>query len=74
VEPVIEELLGPTGLTVGLLFVVFAHFRGWWVRGKDYEKLEVEKNEWKQAALRGITTAERAITLQEKAGPNGPLG
>ena len=75
-ENVVEQLLGPLGLTVALIFTIFAHFRGWWVRGKDYEKLEKEKDEWKDAALRGISTAERVVNIHEaerRDRSDGPL-
>ena len=64
---VINLLLGPLGLTVALLVVLFAGYKGWWVWGKDYARMEKEKDEWKEAALRGTRVAERAVTIHEAA-------
>ena len=61
-EHLIDLLLGPSGLVVFVLFVLFAGWKGWWIWGRDYDKLEQEKNEWKEAALRGTRLAEHAVS------------
>lgn len=65
-DHLLEQLLGPLGLTVFILFTLFAGWKGWWVWGRDYRRLEKEKDEWKDAALRGTKIAERVVSRVER--------
>lgn len=49
-----------------LVFVVVGAVREWWFTGAAYRRLEVERDEWKQMALRSLDTADRAVTLVER--------
>lgn len=50
-------------VTVGLLV---GSYRGWWIWGKDYRKLEQDRDEWKALALQlgGIATRSLAVRRQ----------
>lgn len=69
-EEFLQLLLGPLGLTIFVLFVLFSGWKGMWRFGRDYDRME-EKNEkeiefWREAALRGTELAEKAVTLREE--------
>lgn len=53
----INDAIRVFGLPAALLF---AHYKGWWVWGRDYRKLEKERDEWKTLALRHLGIAEKA--------------
>lgn len=61
----ITLLTGPGGLLVALLVIIFTGMRRMWVFGWQYADCVIEKNEWKEAALRGTRIAERAVTVHE---------
>lgn len=65
-EEALTLLLGPLGLTVALIFALFANWRGWWVTGRQYDTCVEEKNEWKDAALRALSGAESAAAIGEQ--------
>jgi hypothetical protein len=65
-QDVINLLLGPLGTLVFALFVIFAGWRKWWVFGWQYRDLIGDRDEWKNAALRGTRVAERTIALHEQ--------
>jgi hypothetical protein len=69
-DHLLDLLLGPLGLTIGLIFALVSGWKGWWVWGKDYRKLEREKNEWKDAALRGTRLAEHVVSRVEREHEN----
>lgn len=53
---------------VGLLVIaLLAFYRRWVVLGADHDKevaeLKADRDEWKDLALRGLTTADRATTV-----------
>lgn len=63
-DHLVESILGPGGALVLALFILFGGWRRWWVFGWLYKDLEQEKNEWKEAALRGTRIAERAVSAR----------
>lgn len=67
-DELLRLLLGPLGLTVSLLFIVYARFKGWWVDGPTHGKVVTEKDEWKTAALRGTKIAETVVERLPKNG------
>lgn len=69
-KDVIDLLLGPGGLTVGLVLAMVGGWRGWWVFGWQYDDAVKERDEWKDAALRGTRVAERVATVASKGGGN----
>ena len=66
-DSVLTLLLGPAGVTVLVLLIIFGGWKKWWVFGWQYKDMEAEKNEWKEAALRGTRVAERVVTAHEKS-------
>lgn len=53
---------------------IFAFYKKWIVPGWLYRDTVAEKNEWKDAALRGTRVAERAVSIvNEKGNSNGPV-
>lgn len=65
-EQVLTQLLGPIGLTVFLLLVLFGGWKGWWVFGGTHRECIKEKEEWKELALKAAGLAEWAATLKER--------
>jgi hypothetical protein len=65
-EDIVTLVTGPGGALIGAVFIIIAAFRGWWYTGRQYEKLEAEKDEWKEAALRGTYVAERLVSAKDK--------
>ena len=70
----VVALLESGGTIAGLVIVVAGVLRGWWIPGIHHRKiieerdariaeLVVEKNEWRNMALRGISAAEGAVNL-----------
>ena len=68
-EELIGQLLGPVGLLVALIWIVFGAIREWWFTGAAYRRIEKERDEWKQIALRSINTADKAVTYLEPGTP-----
>lgn len=62
----IIDLISQGGALALLVFVVVGAVREWWFTGAAYRRLEVERDEWKQMALRSLDTADRAVTLVER--------
>lgn len=66
-DHLVTLLLGPGGALVLALFILFGGWKKWWVFGWTYKDCIAEKNEWKEAALRGTRVAEKAVTIHEQA-------
>lgn len=64
-EEILQHLLGPQALVVFILVILFAGWRGWWRWGRDYDRLEADRDEWKRAALKAISGAESAASIAE---------
>lgn len=64
-DEILRLLLGPLGTLVLALVIIFTGVRKVWVFGWQYKELHAEKNEWKDAALRGTHIAERVVTVHE---------
>ena len=62
----LQLLLGPSGVVVLVLFILYTGMRKAWVFGWMYREKEAEVKEWKEAALRGTRVAERALSVHEK--------
>jgi len=59
-------LLGPGGLLVALLVIIYTGVRKIWVFGWYAREVKADRDEWKEAALRGTRVAERVVTQQEE--------
>lgn len=65
-DQLITLLTGPGGLLVALLIIIFTGMRGMWVFGWYVEELREDRDEWKSAALKGTSIAERVVTVHER--------
>ena len=61
-----QLLLGPFGTLVLALTILFGGWKKWWVFGWQYKDAVAEKDEWKEAALRGTAIAEKVVRLADK--------
>lgn len=62
----IHLLLGPGGLLVALLIIIYTGIKKIWVFGWYAREVRADRDEWKEAALRGTRVAERVVTQQEE--------
>ena len=72
---ILRQILGPGGALVLALFILFGGWKGWWVYGREYRIMEKDRNEWKDAALKGSLITQRAVEVarsQAKDGSNEP--
>lgn len=65
VGELLNSLLGPLGLLVALIWIVFGSIREWWFTGAAYRRVEKERDEWKEIALRSINATDKAVTYLE---------
>ena len=63
------ELLGLPAFLILLGFMTFVSglLRGWWVLGREYEVMRLDRDYWRSRADRGTSLAERATTVAERA-------
>lgn len=61
-------LLGPGGVVVILLFILFTGLKKMWVFGYQLVEEKEEKKMWREIALRGTAIAEQVAKLKA----NGP--
>ena len=59
----IDLLIGPVGLLIGLILAVSGVLREWWVPGRTHRRLQAERDMWMELATRGLETADRAVRL-----------
>lgn len=64
VQELADLILGQAGTLVMALVILFGGWKRWWVFGWQYREVSQEKNEWKEAALRGTKIAEQVVTLK----------
>jgi hypothetical protein len=66
------DILESAGVLGMMVIILWTGYKGKWYWGKDYQKLESEKNDWRELALRGTTLAEHAVeTTQQRVFKNG---
>lgn len=57
---------GPVPLLVLNLFVLtVGAYRGWWVPGKLYARLEKRCDRWQQLALQSLSDADKSVSVAE---------
>lgn len=66
----IRVLTGPGGLLVALLIIIYTGVRKLWVFGWYAKEIRADRDEWKEAALRGTRVAERVVSVHEQEGRN----
>lgn len=62
-DELLRILLGPFGTLVLSLLIIFGGWKRWWVFGWHYHEVKKERDEWKEAALRGTKIAEAVATV-----------
>ena len=57
------NLLNTGGALALLLIFLYGGWKSspWWVYGREFRKLEREKEYWQELALRGLGTVEKAV-------------
>lgn len=70
-DQTLKLLLGPAGVTVLTLIIVFSGWKRIWVWGWYAKRLEEELAEWKAIAMRSTHVTERVVEIAEKS-PDGP--
>ena len=65
-EDIINLINGPGGALVLMLVVIWTGVRQYWVFGWLYKQEREEKEQWKEAALRGTRVAERVVSVTEE--------
>lgn len=69
-DDLLRLLLGPFGTLVLTLLILYGGRRKWWVFGWYAQEVAKERDEWKEAALRGTRIAEVVVTaLKENGAP-----
>jgi hypothetical protein len=49
------------GLALAVVVLVFGGVKGWYVFGREYEQMKIDRDQWRGLALRGTSLAERAL-------------
>lgn len=68
----LDQVIGPGGLLVAMIATILGNLRGWWYSGAAYrkldtdmreaiEKLEKDRDEWKDMALRSLSVSDTAV-------------
>jgi len=65
-DSLIRVLTGPGGLLVALLIIIYTGVRKLWVFGWYAKEILQDREEWKEAALRGTRVAERVVKAHEE--------
>ena len=52
--------LADKGLTVSLIIVAaWGYHKGWWVSGREFRAMVVDRDFWRQIGIKGVSTAEK---------------
>lgn len=65
-EQLITLLTGPGGLLVALLVIIFTGMKRYWVFGWYAREIKQDRDEWKDAAIKGTYVAERVTRATEE--------
>ena len=65
----LDYLLGPQGLVVGLLFVLWAAFkdRPFVVSGAMYREMQADRDRWMEAAMTNTRLAQGSVNVTREA-------
>lgn len=61
----IQKLSG-AGLAGVCVLIIYGGYKRYWVWGYQLEEMRVDRDEWKELALRNTQFAERAVSLVVK--------
>jgi hypothetical protein len=62
----IFDYISQGGAVAVLVWIVLGAVREWWFPAAAYRRLERDRDEWKEIALRGVKAADKAVTLVER--------
>lgn len=65
------DIIESAGVLGMMLIILWTGYKGKWYWGKDYAKIEAEKNDWRELALRGTQLAENAVSTQQRVFKDG---
>lgn len=65
----LAQIVNGGGIVLLVLVIGFlgAKPKPWWYFGHAYRALEQDRDEWKDMAIKGLSSAEKATTLAERA-------
>jgi hypothetical protein len=65
------SLLNSGGLLAGLILVLFGGWKAnpWWVFGREFRRVEQERDHWRDIAWKGVNVTEKAVDAAA-GGPN----
>lgn len=57
------SLLNSGGLLAGLILVLFGGWKSnpWWVFGREFRRIEQERDHWRDLAWKGVNVTEKAV-------------
>jgi hypothetical protein len=55
------KLVQNGGLALAVVVLVLGGVKGWYVFGREYEQMKIDRDQWRGLALRGTSLAERAL-------------
>lgn len=66
----IVKYINSAGILGVLIAILYGGFKGWWIWGSEYRKIEDERDVWRNLALRGTDLLERGFKIKSKADVN----
>jgi hypothetical protein len=59
----VYSLLNSGGLLAGLILVLFGGWKRdpWWVFGREFRRVEEERDRWRDVAWKGVNVTEKAV-------------
>jgi len=64
-QPWLDLIKQQGGFVTLLLFILYAGYRQFWTYGWYTKKVEQDRDEWKDRALKGISLVEQALQIVE---------
>lgn len=59
----LSEWIRQLGLITGLVLILYASYKRWWVWGSEYRVVCADRDQWKDLALRLGGLADKVLTL-----------
>lgn len=60
------DLLSTGGNLTLLAIIILGALREWWFTGAAFQRMKLDRDEWKALALDSMQTTDRAVELAEK--------
>ena len=52
-------LLDGAGTVVLIVLAAIGYIKGWWVSGREFRAMVVDRDFWRHVGIKGVTTAEK---------------